>query len=263
MRRNNQENPTPKNLELTIPELPAPPNDLPAYCTADRMFADMPADAKFTNADLHNIQRETTPHGAPWIPATIGRGRRNTVLTLGGLLARARHKETLAAAAAETAWERLTFDSMEAAAARTGIPKPFLQSAKTAGCPAFEGSRIRLAALVRWIFSQGADGPVTDWTKHSEKFKALNEEVKYRQSVDEFVLKSEITGLVQELSAIYTGALKRLRLEGPREFEMRDKAHLKHALEAKVSAVLQQAESKLNQLKAPPPVQTEIATVDK
>lgn len=246
-----------KNNSELFPTLPGEPVDLPAFCSADRMFSDFPPDARFTNLQLHQIQREPTPHGTPWIPAPI-RGRRDTARTLGGLLLRAAHK--LAATRAESAFDRISFDSMEICEARTGIPRHLLSTAKEHGCPAFEGSRIRLAPLVRWVFTQGAAGAVTDWNAHLEKYKALNEEVKHRESIDELVNKAEVTALVQEFAAICFGGLKRLRLEGPREFELRDKAWLKKALETKCAAILHQAEAKLEQLKTPPANQTAAET---
>jgi len=236
-----------KTAVLPLAGMPVQASDLPSACTADRMFADFPEEARFTNAHLHRIQRETTPHGAPWIPAPV-RGRRNTCATLGGLLRRYEHQ--LTAARSESTFDRITFDSMEACEARTGIPRHLLSTAKEHGCPAFEGSgRIRLAVLVRWLFTAGATGEVTDWAAHSDKFKALNEEVKYRESIDELVPKAEITAMVQEFSAICFGGIKRLRLEGPREFEMRDKAWLKTALETKCADILKQAEAIMEQLK--------------
>lgn len=236
----------PPQSELSLPLEATGPRDLPSFCTAEEMFSQFHEDARFTDAQLRNIERELDPSGVAWIPKAI-RNRRPTVATLAGLLRRAQHRA--ASAAAESQFDRITFPSMEACEARTGIPKSFLQTAKENGCDAFEGSRVRVASLIRWIFTRGAGGEVTNWTQHGDKFKALNEEVKYRESIGELKPNAEIEQLIQEAMAIWFGGVKRLRLEAPREFEMRDKAWIKRAIEEKLDAIEAQVRAKLDAAK--------------
>jgi len=237
----------PANGELPLALDASCPRDLQAFCTAYEMFSQFPEGSRYTDAQLRNIERELDPSGSPWIPRAI-RNQRPTAATLGGLLRRANHKASLAAA--ESQFDKITFPSMESCEARTGIPKSFLQTAKENGCDAFEGSRVRVARLVRWIFTRGAEGEVTNWQHHADKFKALNEEVKYRESIGELKPNAEIQLLLQEASAIWFTALKRLRLEAPREFEMRPKAWIKRAIEEKLDAAEAQTKAKLESAKA-------------
>jgi hypothetical protein len=62
-------------------------------------------------------------------------------------------RETARAAGKPTAADlaEKVADSMDQAAALTGIPKDRLQRAKSAGCPAFRGSRVYVEELVEWL----------------------------------------------------------------------------------------------------------------
>lgn len=252
MQKQSKQKPDKKKLpdgELPLALDASSPRDLKAFSTADEIFSQMPEGSRYTDAQLRNIEREVDAAGKPWIPRAI-RNQRPTAATLGGLLRRAQHKASLAAA--ESQFDKITFPSMESCEARTGIPKSFLQTAKENGCDAFEGSRVRVARLVRWIFTRSAEGEITNWQHHADKFKALNEEVKYRESIGELKPNAEIQLLLQEASAIWFTALKRLRLEAPREFEMRPKAWIKRAIEEKLDAAEAQTKAKLESAKNQP-----------
>lgn len=48
------------------------------------------------------------------------------------------------------------YDSMKQAAAAEGLPYAWIQTAKDAGCDGFEGSRVRIAPVKKWIAENGA-----------------------------------------------------------------------------------------------------------
>ena len=143
----------------------------------------------------------------------------------------------------------VSFDSMESCESATGIPKSFQQTAKSNGCPAFRGSRVYLADLLKWTFSQGGDGEaMTDWNAHYEKFKALNEEADHRERMRELVTFSEFQTFTQNFSALCFNALKRWRSECPRELEQRDRAFIKKALDEKYETTVTQFDAELTKL---------------
>ena len=189
--------------------------------------------------------------GAQEIIPTPVKARWPLELTLKKLFAHLRSQ--VAATDSESRFEKLSFPSMEACEARTGIPKTFQQTAKEHGCTAFRDSRVYIGELLRWTFAQGTDGNITDWKQHGEKYSALNEEAKYKQTIGEFVSKTEFQNFIQSFAGICFSALKRWKQECPREWENRPKEFIKHSAETKMKAIISQTESKLESLKLAPP----------
>ena len=138
---------------------------------------------------------------------------------------------------------------MDACEGATGITKTLQQLAKGKGCSAFRGSRVYLLDLIRWIFKEAATGNVQDWAKLNTELDAKLKQVELDTELRNLVVRSEVEAYMQEFSAICFGGLKRLKLECPRDFEMRSKSYIKSAMEKKFKQITSAAKASLESLR--------------
>lgn len=74
------------------------------------------------------------------------------------------------------------YPSMSACAGATGIPLGIIKTAKRAGCEAFtDASRVKLEALLRWIFSDENDAAAVNWSAKLDEYRAKREALKLKR----------------------------------------------------------------------------------
>lgn len=122
------------------------------------------------------------------------------------------------------------YASMAQCVAATGIPLERLKLAKQDGCTAFRNTRVDLGKLLRWLFGAGQDKPVENWRKETDKWKALNEKLKYEEAQGYMADKREVIQGLKAGQAEVFAMLERMfcselppSLVGLREIELRDK----------------------------------------
>ncbi len=118
------------------------------------------------------------------------------------------------------------FDSMEAASAVLGIPKPVLQRAKSLGCPAFRGSRFYRVELLEWLSANPQprpdSGPRDKRILECEKLEKQIARMTWEDQRDrgEWVKKSEVDSwMVTTAERIKSILRTKLRNELPPKLE--------------------------------------------
>jgi len=210
-----------------------------------------------TDAQLRQIALQKNPaNGAPWFPKPA-RSRWDTVAVLRGLADRREH---LARQAATPRLEDISFPSMESCEGATGITRTIQSLAKSHGCTAFRGSRVYLLPLIQWIFREAAAGQVADWGKMNEELDAklkwceLESQIGVEGRPGKLVKREDVEAHLRDLTALFFGALKRLKLEIPRDFEMRPKDYIKSHMDEKHRQLLSQLTHHLEKFIGEPPV---------
>lgn len=126
------------------------------------------------------------------------------------------------------------YTSMGECSAATGIPLLRIKAAKDAGCTAFRYSRVELGKLLPFLFQ---DRPVeateesgTSWRSEGDKYKALNEKLRYEENRGYLADKREVVQGLKAGQAEVFAMLERIfcaelppALVGLREIELRDK----------------------------------------
>lgn len=247
MNQNSSEKHSKKKAAALQSELISPPQNVPTMLAKFARAGELFPYTGMDDAKLRRLAREENPAtGAPWIPAPI-RAKFEVLPTLAGVNAYLHHQH--ASASAESRLDTLSFASMESCEGATGITKTLQQLAKQKGCTAFRGPRVYLLDLVRWIFREAATGNVADWGKMNIELDAKLKQVKLDTELRILVSKDEVERFTQDFAAICFGALKRLKLEAPRDFEMRSKSYIKTAFEEKYLQILTAANAQLEKLK--------------
>jgi hypothetical protein len=145
--------------------------------------------------------------------------------------------------------DKISFPSMEACEATTGITKSLQQLAKTSGCPGFRDTRVYLLDLVKWIFKEAAAGHVADWGKMNVELDAKLKQVKLDTELRELIRLDESADCLQRLAEIFWGGLRRMEMENPRDFEMRPRDYIKKHTREKTTTIRTQIENELKKLK--------------
>lgn len=224
---------------------------LAAESTAEEMFAI----TKLTDAQLRQQQLVKDDAGNEFFPKPA-LGKWNTVATLAGLMAL---REWRASKSATPKLDTISFQTMESCEGATGISKSLQQLAKSKGCAAFRGPRVYLMDLVKWIFKEGAAGNVVDWGKLNNELDAKLKWVELEASTGvegrpgKLLDRAQVEAFTSEFAAICFGAMKRWKMEIPRDYEMRDKAYIKTGLEKIYSQAIAQANAALEKLKQESP----------
>lgn len=109
------------------------------------------------------------------------------------------------------------YDSLAACAAATGIPATTLKHAKRHGCGAFRGSRVYLAALLRWLFASPDRTQVNYDQERAQHVVLQNAKLKVelRQLRRELLPVEEVTRLGAELGAAIRKVVARLHRCAP------------------------------------------------
>lgn len=107
----------------------------------------------------------------------------------------------------------VTYPSMKAASATTGIPQSVLAESKSAGCPAFDsGNRFNLIKFLSWFFSRDPNTNV-DWSQHLTKHKALREEQRFVKEKGVLIEKQSLVDEFKSVTAPWIASLDKLLAE--------------------------------------------------
>ena len=109
------------------------------------------------------------------------------------------------------------YDSIGACAAATGIPVTTIKHAKRNGCSAFRGSRVYLAALLRWLFAS-PDRTLVNYDQERAQHVVLQNaklKVELRQLKRELIPVEEVTHLGAELGAAIRKVVTRVHRTAP------------------------------------------------
>ena len=151
--------------------------------------------------------RELASEG--WFPKS-NEGHYQLVPTIQGLLRYYRERE-------QSKIMQDAYDSLGACAAATGIPVSTLKNAKRQGCSAFRGSRVYLAALLRWLF-ETPDRSLVNYDQEKAQHVVLQNaklKVELRQLKRELIPVDEVTHLGAELGAAIRKVITRLHRTAP------------------------------------------------
>jgi hypothetical protein len=191
---------------------------------------------------LGNVNNLNPATGAAWIPKPKG-GKYEIQPTVKGVIAWLRSQQV-----SDQRLEHISYPSMESCEGTTGITKTLQQMAKQKGCAAFRGPRVYLLDLVRWIFKAAATGDVADWGKMNTELDAKLKQVKLDTELRNLITREEAQQCAQDLAAVCFGAIKRLEMECPRDFEMRPREFIKKAMADKRRNIFKLATEQLEKL---------------
>jgi len=109
------------------------------------------------------------------------------------------------------------YDSIASCAAATGIPSTAIRHAKRNGCPAFRGSRVYLAPLVRWLFETPDRSPVNYEQERAQHIVLQNAKLKVelRHLKQELVPVEEVAHVGAELGAAIRKVVTRIHRLAP------------------------------------------------
>jgi hypothetical protein len=214
------------------------------WATAAQLFAVTGMDDAALRR-LANVNNPNVATGEAWIPKPKG-GKYEIMPTIKGAIAWLRHQ--ISESAVEERLEKISYPSMESCEGATGITKTLQQMAKQKGCAAFRGPRIYLLDLVRWIFREAATGNVADWGKLNTELDAKLKQVELDTELRNLITRDEAQRCAQDLAAICFGAVKRLEMECPRDFEMRHRDFIKKAMADKRRNIFKLATEQLERL---------------
>lgn len=151
--------------------------------------------------------RELAAEG--WIPRAV-EGHYELAPAIQGLLRYYRERE-------HSRVMQDAYDSLGACAAATGIPVSTLKHAKRNGCSAFRGSRVYLAALLRWLFSSPDRSLINYDQERAQQVVLQNAKLKVelRQLKRELIPVEEVTHLGAELGAAIRKVVTRVHRTAP------------------------------------------------
>ncbi|HNQ89032.1 MAG TPA: hypothetical protein PKM73_10495 [Verrucomicrobiota bacterium] len=144
-----------------------------------------------------------------WFPKAV-EGHYELVPTIQGLLRYYRERE-------QSRVMQDAYDSIGACAAATGIPVSTIKHAKRNGCSAFRGSRVYLAALLRWLFAS-PDRTLVNYDQERAQHVVLQNaklKVELRQLKRELIPVEEVTHLGAELGAAIRKVVTRVHRTAP------------------------------------------------
>lgn len=144
-----------------------------------------------------------------WFPKAV-EGQYQLVPTIQGLLRYYRERE-------QSRVMQDAYDSIGACAAATGIPVSTIKHAKRNGCSAFRGSRVYLAALLRWLFAS-PDRTLVNYDQERAQHVVLQNaklKVELRQLKRELIPVEEVTHLGAELGAAIRKVVTRVHRTAP------------------------------------------------
>jgi hypothetical protein len=214
------------------------------WATAAQLFAA----TGMNDAALRKLANSNNPNpatGSAWIPKPKV-GKYEIFPTVKGVIGFLRHQ--ISEGAVEQRVEHISYPSMESCEGATGITKTLQQMAKAKGCGAFRGPRVFLMDLVRWIFKEAATGNVADWGKLNTELDAKLKQVELDTQLRHLITREEAQQCAQDFAAICFGAVKRLEMECPRDFEMRHRDFIKKSMASKRRAIFDQATAELEKL---------------
>ena len=109
------------------------------------------------------------------------------------------------------------YDSIASCAAATGIPTTAIRHAKRNGCPAFRGSRVYLAPLIRWLFETPDRSPVNYEQERAQHVVLQNAKLKVelRNLKRELVPVEEVAHVGAELGAAIRKVVTRIHRLAP------------------------------------------------
>ncbi len=147
--------------------------------------------------------------GEGWFPKAVD-GQYQLVPTIQGLLRYYRERE-------QSRIMQDAYDSIGACSAATGIPVSTLKHAKRQGCSAFRGSRVYLAALLRWMFESPDRSRVNYDQERAQHVVLQNAKLKVelRQLKRELLPVEEVAHLGAELGAAIRKVITRLHRTAP------------------------------------------------
>jgi hypothetical protein len=236
----------PKSQTLASAELfPTPAGAKPidsSWATAAQLFSV----TKMGDAALRKLADPNNPNpetGEAWI-AKPKNCKYEVLSTVAGVIAWLRSQQV-----SDQRLEHISYPSMESCEGATGITKTLQQMAKQKGCAAFRSApRVFLLELVRWIFKEAAAGNVADWGKLKTELDAKLKQVKLDTELRNLITREEAQICAQEFAAVCFGAIKRLEMECPRDFEMRSRDYIKREMANKRRDVFNQARAQLQRL---------------
>jgi hypothetical protein len=214
------------------------------WATAAQLFAV----TGMNDAALRNLANANNPNpatGAAWIPKPR-LGKYEIAPTVRGAIAWLQHQ--VSDQESKRRVEHISYASMESCEGETGITKTLQQMAKQKGCAAFRGPRVYLLDLVRWIFKEAATGNVADWGKLNTELDAKLKQVELDTELRNLITRDEAQRCAQDFAAICFGAIKRLEMECPRDFEMRHRDFIKKAMADKRRNIFKLATEQLERL---------------
>ena len=100
-----------------------------------------------------------------------------------------------------------TYQSMAECVRQTGIPRSFIKRARTEAPDTHRHHRILLSPLLRWIFSANEESG--DWDAHLKKFRALREELRYKNDHQQYVEKGLVKSVVGKAISLLFATLDR------------------------------------------------------
>lgn len=108
------------------------------------------------------------------------------------------------------------FDSIEACSGATAIPIRVIKFAKKSGAPAFEGSRIILGPLLRWLWARSESDEGIDWGERKEEYQAKREKIRLARDELSVIDKSDVlTALIRGMALLFDQLDRRFKLELP------------------------------------------------
>jgi hypothetical protein len=118
------------------------------------------------------------------------------------------------------------------------MPLSLIKALREAGCPAFDAAhRVQLGVLLKFFFEtygdekeRPPDGLAT-WREALNRSQTKRSDVQLALECDRLVSKDEVQRLIQKFSSICFGGIKRLKIEAPRDFEMRSKDYIALGME--------------------------------
>jgi hypothetical protein len=149
------------------------------------------------------------------------------------------------------------FDTQDQCTAVTGIPKSVLKSAKKKGCKAFKHSRVDLASLLRFLFSEQNGQPAGAWKDLLDEAKAKREMIRLARDERNVIDRTDVQSALSSGMALVFGEMDQAftlnlpsQLKGLTEPDILSKLvtlseQLKQKLKAKI-------EEKCNQTNQPP-----------
>jgi hypothetical protein len=107
------------------------------------------------------------------------------------------------------------YTSMAQCAAITGIPLALIRQSKRTGCLAFEGSKVRLYALLGWIFNQSDSKDIGDWGEYFRKWHGMIEKLKHDQLAGKVIEKALVQRVAYQANGMIFNILDKAANEIP------------------------------------------------
>lgn len=131
-----------------------------------------------------------------------------------------------------------TYDSIALASGATGIPVARLKLAKKGGCPGFKDSRVKLDAVLKWLFAQPDGKTATNWADLYREYEAKSAKLKLEKMRGRLIERAQAEETATRISGMFVSTLDRVFLsELPPLLKGRSEVDIRKILQTSIDRI--------------------------